>query len=363
MVPTETRRRILFLIRSFDAGGTERQLAELLRGLDRRRFDATVATLYDGGAFAREVASIDGITYHSLAKRSRWDAAFPWRLGRLLGQVRPHVLSSYLGVVNEAALCAGAALRVPVVWNIRSSYIDFAHYDWLPRASFRAGGWLSRWPALTVFNSCAGRRFHEQHGYRPRRAVVIQNGIDVDRYRPDRAARDGVRAAWGVRPDERLVGLVGRLDPMKDHATFLRACAEVARTVPQLRIVCVGAGLSPAGGSLVELSAALGLQSRVIWAGFRDDMAAVYNGLDLAVSSSRGEGFSNVIAESMASGTTCVVTDVGDSCDIVGETGTVVPAQLARPRDTLGAEARARIAARFSVRQMVQRTEDALDAV
>lgn len=373
MTSTRERRRLLFLIRSLEAGGTERQLTELLRGLDCDCFDATVATLYHGGAFVGEVTALPGVTYRSLGKRRRWDGSFPLRLAALLRELRPHVLSSYLGAVNEAALVVGSALRVPVVWNIRNAYIDGGHHDWFPRAAFAVGRWLSRWPALVVFNSAAGLAFHQRQGYRPRRAMVIRNGIDLARYRPDALARAATREAWGIDADECVVGVIGRLNPIKDHPTFLRAAAELARRVPRLRVVCVGAG--PAAAGLATLGRSLGLGERVIWAGFRADMAAVYNALDLLVSSSRSEGFSNAIAEAMACATTCVATDVGDSCEIVGDTGTMAPpgdptalaaamaAQLARPRERLGAAARERIRTRFSLPQMVRATEDALESV
>jgi glycosyltransferase involved in cell wall biosynthesis len=145
-----------------------------------------------------------------------------------------------------------------------------------------------------------------------------------------------------------------------------------------VRFVCVGDGAASYREQLQALSRELGLAECLRWVGFRDDIAAVYNSLDLACSSSLfGEGFSNAIAEAMACGVPCVVTDVGDSAAIVGTTGEVVPGgdpqALAngwgrlrvrlRVQPDLRAEARNRIAQHFGVGSLVERTSAALHSV
>ena len=131
-------------------------------------------------------------------------------------------------------------------------------------------------------------------------------------------------------------------------------------------------------GDLRTVASRLGLSGKVIWAGDRHDMVNVYSALDVMVSSSSGEGFSNAIAEAMACGVPCVVTDVGDSAWIVGDTGQVVPTRnawaltqamaglaacSAAERAALGMRARARIVSHFSVEILVNRTLMTLDAV
>src|SRR6185437_6829745 len=177
-----------------------------------------------------------------------------------------------------------------------------------------------------------------------------------------------------------LVGLVGRIDPMKNHATFLQAAALLAARGDRLRFVCVGGGNSGFAQGIKALATRLGLDPRLVWAGPRNDMAAVYSALDIAVSSSCGEGFSNVIAEAMACGRPCVVTDVGDSARIVGECGAVVapgdPPALAdavervatRLEDPDGAArlhamARTRIEDTYSLDVLLRNSEQALRAL
>lgn len=379
-MPMAPRRRLLFLTRSLEIGGTERQLVALTTALDPSRFHVTVGTFSDGGALEADVRRSRHVVLRTLGKQGRWDVVpFLSRLRRLVHDASPHVIVGYLGIVNELALVAGRLAGVPVVWNIRSAFMDLRQYDWLPRAAFRTGAWLSARPDLVVFNSWAGLRYHQAHGYRPRRTEVIPNGIDTERFHIDRAAGAEVRRAWGVAPGERVVGLVGRIDPMKGHDAFLRAAARLRANgcSSRCRFVCVGDGDQLLRARLHELSDVLSLGDHLIWAGARADMPAVYNALDLCVSASSGEGFANVIGEAMAAGVPCVVTDVGDSARIVGETGRVAPpgdaeslaSAIAAALDESGSNAdageraRERIVSCFSLRRMVDDTSRHLEAL
>jgi glycosyltransferase involved in cell wall biosynthesis len=370
--------RVCFLIRSLDQGGAERQLIEILTGLDKRAFDVTLIVFYAGGAFWREAAAIEGVRVVSLGKSRRWDPApFFVRLPREVRRWRPDVIYGWLNIANELALVAGRLAGARVMWRLGAAFMDLRQYDWLPRASFRASAWLSRWPDLIVVNSHEGRRYHGSRGYATDRMRVVTNGFDLERFRPDPAAGAAVRREWGIGAGQRLVGLAARLDPIKDHPTFLRAAAALAATDASVRFVCVGGGPDGYAAGLRALAASLGLEGRLTWAGARHDMPAVYNALDVASLCSRGEGPPNTVGEAMACGVPCVVTDVGDTRLLVGDTGVVVapgaPEALAggwrtllalddEARQAMGRGARARIAAGYTLDRLVGETADALRA-
>jgi len=122
-----------------------------------------------------------------------------------------------------------------------------------------------------------------------------------------------------------LIGLVARIDPMKDHLTFLKAAQILIKQRDDVRFVCVGDGPEPYKKEVLKLCDKLGLNHFIVWTGSVHNMYSVYNAMDIVTSSSISEGFSNVIAEAMACGIPCVVTDVGDSANIVDNTGLVVP--------------------------------------
>ncbi|MEP6776436.1 MAG: glycosyltransferase, partial [Chloroflexota bacterium] len=284
--------RLLFLIRSLGAGGAERQLVELVKGMDKSRFAITVATFYSGGAFRSELDNVQSVKVVSLNKQGRWDVfPFIWRLWRVARQTGPDIIFSSMGISNELSLPVGRAVGAKVVWSLRASNIDFSHYSRLSLWSFRLGASLSRFPDLIIANSYSGKEHHVAHGYSGKRMIVITNGIDTGTFHPDREAGMRVRREWGIGEDEPLIGVVGRLDTMKGHPIFLQAAALLEGQGCSARFVCVGGGSQQYATELRSLASGLGLDDRVVWAGSRSDMPAVYNALDVACSNSIfGEG-------------------------------------------------------------------------
>jgi len=317
---------IFFLIRSLNIGGTERQLIELVKGLDRNHFDITVGLFYNEGALIEEIKSMPWIHVVSLNKSGRWDIIrFVLRFIKLLKSLQPDILYSFLPDANIAGLIAGRLSGVKrVVWGVRASNMDVSRYDWLARMSLRLSAFLSKFPDAIIANSHAGKEFHRGIGYSTNRMMVIPNGICTDRFKPDYSAGLKVRDEWGIDEETITIGLIGRLDPMKDHATFLRAVKIFNQEGCSVRFVCIGDGKEPYKSEIHSLCRTLGLSGSLIWAGEMEDMPSVYNAIDIVTSSSISEGFPNVIGEAMACGVHCVVTDVGDSAIIVGETGVIV---------------------------------------
>ena len=318
--------RLFVLIRSLNIGGTERQLIELVKGLDSNHFDITVGLFYNEGALIEEIKSMPWIHVVSLNKSGRWDIIrFVLRFIKLLKSLQPDILYSFLPDANIAGLIAGRLSGVKrVVWGVRASNMDVSRYDWLARMSLRLSAFLSKFPDAIIANSHAGKEFHRGIGYSTNRMMVIPNGICTDRFKPDYSAGLKVRDEWGIDEETITIGLIGRLDPMKDHATFLRAVKIFNQEGCSVRFVCIGDGKGPCKSEIHSLCRTLGLNGSLIWAGEMEDMPSVYNAIDIVTSSSLSEGFPNVIGEAMACGVHCVVTDVGDSAIIVGETGVIV---------------------------------------
>ncbi|PWT76531.1 MAG: group 1 glycosyl transferase [Chloroflexi bacterium] len=320
--------KIMFLIRSLGHGGAERQLVNLAQALRKLGHGVTVVTFYSGEWLEKELSDA-GVPVWTLGKHGRWDiVSTAIKLVRLVHKYRPDILHSYLSTANLLALLPKACCpSLKLVWGVRASNVDFDCYDWFTRLSFQCECLLSKVADLIIANSHTGRDYHLAHGFPGKKMILIHNGINTDRFKRDEEAGKRLRREWGIEERETLIGHVGRLDPMKDHPTFLKAAALVAQHRKGIRFVCVGEGPERYREELHSLANKLGLAGRLIWAGTRRDMPAVYSALDVAVSSSRwGEGLPNVVAEAMACGVPCVVTDVGDSAFLVGEFGIVVKA-------------------------------------
>jgi len=368
---------VFFLIRSLERGGAERQLVLLAMALNRRGYLVSVVVFYGGGPFTAEL-EMTGVRLIVLDKHGRWDVLpFFIRLARLLRKERPILLHAYLTVPNLlAALLKPLLSGTRIIWGLRASNMDLSHYDWLSRLTAIIELLLARIPDVIIANSHAGRIHAIDRGFPSDRIKVIPNGIDTTHYVCDSEARQHQRIEWGIAEDQILIGLIARIDPVKGHLTFLHAAGLVANQYPHVRFVCVGDGPLDFKQQLHEKARHAGLAERLIWAGLRSDMPAVYSALDIATSSSCSEGFSNSIAEAMSCSVPCVVTDVGDSSWIVGKTGIVVPPGKpealadglihlidlpADERSELGSHARDRIIAEFSVEALVIRTEQILD--
>ena len=319
---------ILFLLRSFSVGGAERQLILLASELQQRGYSVKVAVFYPGGPLEAEARG-KGIRILDLKRRGRWDLLpFFLRLIGLIKTERPDILHSYLQVPNIWAAFVKLVLpRTKVVWGIRASNVDWKQYGWQARLTNWAETLLARIPNRIICNSQAGVLHAVKNGYPPERMSVVYNGIDTRHFIPDPGLGLHMRTQWAIQTEQKLVGIVGRVDPIKDHSSFIHASALVLRERNDVRFVCIGGGKESLIQEYHELARSLNIDQYLVWAGEQANMLGVYNALDILVMSSISEGLPNVVGEAMACGVPCVITDVGDSARLVGELGEIVPVE------------------------------------
>ena len=342
-------------------------LAKLVGAMDHARFSNTVISLTDRGQLAEQIESSGAAVHPLVMKRGRPDIFVVPRLIRLVKRLNPTIVQSWLYHADLLSTLAVKFSGSPIlVWNVRCSDMDLKHYPPLTRWVQRVLAHWSATPAAVIVNSEAGKQQHERLGYRPRHWDVIPNGFDTQRFHPDSSARLSFRKEWQVPEDAVIVALVARVDPMKDHSTFLDAAQEVSKARQNARFLLVGKDTQ----TLVPAVAARGLTGLVRLLGYRSDIDCVLPGVDVLCLSSVGEGFPNILGEAMACGVPCVSTDVGDARRIIADTGLVVPvrdpASLAHAiidlidrgpagREHLGRAARARIESEYSLARIVDR--------
>lgn len=318
--------RVAFLIRSLGRGGSERQLVELAKGLSARGHDISVLVFYGGGVLEKELAG-SGIPIIYLDKKHRWDiVGFFIRLIKGVKKEKPEILHSYLATENILAVLLKIFFpSLRIVWGIRSAGMDLSAYDRLTRFIDGLEVKLSQYADLIICNSRRGLEYKVSGGFPYKKVCVVHNGIDIWRFTPNPEAGQNFRQQLNINDDWILVGIVARLDPMKDHTTFFQAAQLILRERRDVRFILIGDDPVGMKKGLNTLTDTLGISDRVAWVGGLENIEVAYSALDILVSSSYSEGFSNVIAEAMACGTPCVVTDVGDSRLIVGGVGAVVP--------------------------------------
>jgi glycosyltransferase involved in cell wall biosynthesis len=365
--------RVLHVITALGVGGAERMLLKLLAARALAGFEQHVVTMLPGGALAAPVRAT-GAPLHELDFLGSLPvAAGALQLARLARRCDPDLVHGWLYHGNLGATLARAALprRVPLVWGIRQSLASLEGENRFARIGITLNRVLSGRPDRLLFNSRTSLAQHRRFGFDMARAETLANGFETSAFRPDREARGRWRSGWGVAEDTVVFGVLARYHPSKDHAGFLEAARRVHEVRPATRFVLAGTGVDADNEALVRAVAAAGLQQQVHLLGERSDVASVLAALDVYVSSSASiEAFSNSVGEAMSCGLPCVVTEVGDSPFVVGDTGRVVPPRDpqalaaamialhdagAAGRAALGAQARERIVAEFDIEAVATR--------
>lgn len=357
---------VLHVITGLDVGGAELALARLVEGLCSRGVANVVVSMQEPGVVAARIRAA-GVTVETLGlRRGTFHPRALTMLRALIARTSPDVIQTWMYHADLLGTVARGRNRPPsLVWSVRASNVDMRHYSMLSALTRRACVWLSSRPDAVLANSEAGARFHQSLGYRARRWAVIANGIDVEAFRPDDDDRQRLRTSLAVPPDGVAIGLMGRIDPMKGHPVFLDAAAALLRSRPVVHVVMAGHGATPDAEPFRAWLNTLGdARHRVHLLGRREDMASLQRAIDIGCSASLfGEGFPNVVAEAMASGTAVVATDVGDAAHVVEACGIVVqPGRAddlaaaclalvddAERRRQLGCAGRARIVEHFSL--------------
>lgn len=357
----------MHVITGLGGGGAEAALFRLAAAMPDPG-QVHVVSLTGDGLYASRLRDI-GVPVTVLEAGSAvsllWSIA---RLVRLIRRSRADVVQTWM---YHADLVGGIAAwigRRPVCWGVRAASFDPARNKTSTLVVARLCARLSRLiPAAIVSPSQAAIQLHRLIGYAGR-FELIPNGYDFGALRPDAAAGARFRIATGVPATARVIGHLGRADPLKDHPSLLEAFAMLAVDRPDVWLLMAGAGLERGEPYFDALLDGHPFADRIVGVGRRDDIRAVMNAMDVFVLSSAGEAFPNVVAEAMACAVPCVVTDVGDAALILDGTGWVVPPlapetlaqalgtaidEPASERARRGETARASVLGRFGLDRMV----------
>jgi glycosyltransferase involved in cell wall biosynthesis len=222
-----------------------------------------------------------------------------------------------------AAILAG----VPVIIHTFHGHVFHSYFGWAKTQFFL---WLERAAARfsTVILTVSERLREELIVYRiapPERIRVIPLGLPLARYQVLDGLRGHLRAELGYSTDEKLIGIIGRLVPIKDHDLFLTAAQQVREQIPQARFLIIGDGERRADLEASAIGA--GLADVVVFTGWRSDLPTIYADLDVVVISSLNEGTPVSLIEAMSAGVPVVSTAVGGVPDVLqqGLLGSLTP--------------------------------------
>ena len=366
--------KIVHVITGLSTGGAEMMLYKLLSRMNADEFDSEVISLTDAGPVADKIKML-GVPVHALGmKRGKPHPLAMIKLSSLLRRKKPDLVQTWL---YHSDLIGGLAAKLAgsnkIYWSIRQSNIDVDSNKrstiWVAKACAKLSSWL---PDKIIVCSHAAHKSHQALGYYKEKMLVIPNGFDLDEFRPDPEARKSVRKELKLDENALLVGLVARFDPQKDHRNFIEAAELIREKIPAVHFMLCGEGIDSGNTCLMQWIVKGQMEGCFHLLGIRKDVSRLVAAMDVAVSSSLGEGFPNVVGEAMASSVPCVVTDVGDSALIVADTGRVVPAKdpaalataisglLQAPpsfREEMGVLARQRVKMNYSLDSVVSKYE------
>jgi glycosyltransferase involved in cell wall biosynthesis len=262
-----------------------------------------------------------------------------------------------------------------LVWRIATSYLDYSKYNfsakflsWLERA-------LSRTVPLVVSNSYAGRKYALKTGFKSPSIEVIPNGISINNPCLTPKVIEDVRRKWGVPIGSKLVGIVGRIDPIKGYEVFINAAKKINDQSRSTYFLCLGDGPPGYLASLQAMVREHRLESRFIWLAASKDVHKIISCLDVLACPSLGEGFPNVVAEGLLCGVVTVASDVGDVAKIIPRddfvvnnlTGENFAIAIIKALDTVGSEnleyrllCQKLMVEKYSVDRYLDRTENLL---
>ncbi len=302
-------------------------LFKLLKTIDRQRFEPVVISLTSIGEIGLKIRSC-GINVSSLEINRKNPNIFKiFKLWFEIRKMRPAIIQTWMyhsdllgGIVSYSA----GYKRI--VWGLRhSDPIDSCDKK-STQYVIKLCALFSRIVPISIV-SCSekAKLSHSKKGYPKSKIRVIPNGFDIDDFKPNPEARRKVREQYKIPNDAQIVGMVGRYHLVKNHQGFLDAAKIVCKILPKCQFLFVGEGVDCNNTGLVEMIERRALSSNVHLCGRSDDISSIMAGFDVMASASKAEAFPNVLAEAMACGVPCVVTDVGESADIVGDCGRVVP--------------------------------------
>lgn len=315
---------IIHFVENLERGGLERTVIDLVGAQREAGHQCRVICLYRRGALAPELIA-QGVVVDECGKRNGFDIAALLRARRFLKQSPGAVLHTHNATTHYHAVLASMRLPLSRIVNTRhgmGAADRSSRLEWLYRRSVRHTDY--------VVAVCEAAREHfSMDGVRPRLGLLcIPNGIRVEKFCSSNAqARSDLAARLGLAIGSRIIGTVGRLQPVKDQDNLLEAFARTRQAIPSAALAVIGDG--PLRDALERRAAELGIADSVRFLGDRNDVHELLAGLDIFALSSVSEGYSVALLEACAAGLPIVATDVGGNHEIVrdGVNGRLVPAR------------------------------------
>ncbi len=372
-------KKLCHITTGLNIGGAEMFLLNLAKSLNTLGYQQTIISLQAQGDLSEKIRNENIELIHLGISRYPWTWWGIFKLPFLLHKMSPDVLQTWLYHADLIGGLSSIFGNTELVWNVRQTDISAKHNKREIVLVARITALLSKYlPVKIICCSESAKASHINIGYSESKIVVIPNGCDTSLYKYDGERRKAARLMLGIEENDVVIGRFGRFDPQKDYKNFISAADEIQSSHKHAWFLMAGENISLGNPELKKWISRSRVPGRFLLLGKRDDLPDLYQAVDIFISSSLGEGFPNVVAEAMSSEVPCVVTDVGESSDLVGNTGRTVPKKDMKKladaclelvnigdieRRKLGEAARSRIVNHYSLERSVTDYRELYDQV
>ena len=317
-------KKIAHVIIGLNVGGAELMLQRLiLNSSKKEQFEHCVISLMDLGIIGPKLQE-QGIGVYSLGMDSL--SSLPSTLFKLRGlikKINPDVVQTWMYHADLLGGLAAKSLGVrKIIWGIRNTELNTSK-SLSRRAITQLCSKLSySIPSHIVCVANTALQTHvKQGGYDQSKMIVIPNGFDIDKFKPDETQRNTLRRKLNINPDELVIGNIGRFDPVKNHASFIKACIKLLEDGFKFKVLLAGRDVDLKNPTISKLFKDNSLQEYFFFLGEINDTPSFYNAIDIFCLCSTTEGFPNVLGEAMASSKVCLSTDAGDAWLVLSNNG------------------------------------------
>ncbi len=308
---------IIHVITSLNQGGAEEMLYKVLEKGNNLKFRNVVISLQTKGKYGALIEGFDipvvGLNIKGLFTFIK--ALFTYV--QLLRSYKPAIVQgwmyhSFLWIILGKIFCPFHK----IIFNVRASLDGLKHESFSLKLLIRLTCFFSFWADRIVYNSSYAAAQHKKAGWRKTKSLVIPNGFDLSIFKPSQSVYKDIRKQYGLQPDTKIVGMIGRDHAIKNQEGFIKM-AEIIANQGTKNVCFMVVGKEKSYTRLLPSDCRLLLLPV-------QPASCILPSFDVLVLPSWGESFPNIVGEAMACGIPCVVTDVGDCRQIVGKLGTVV---------------------------------------
>lgn len=362
------RIKIVHIVNSLDTGGLEKGLINLVNGMEQSRFENNICCLTKAGKLKKEV--IENIGVISMFKRSGTDLRLYINLVNYLKKIKPTIVHTRNWAGIDGLLCAKLA-NISIIIHSEHGFesIDILKQD-IKRKIIRKIALAAIADKIITVSMNLKKRLINELNIKSEKIVHIPNGVNINKF--DNEGREYARQKFGFKQDSFIIGIVARLDPIKNHRTLIYAFKKVVHNHPRINLIIVGDGTL--GNELKHLVSQLGILNEVVFMGERNDVSEILKTFDIFVLPSLSEGMSNTILEAMATGLPVIASDVGGNSELVAneKTGFLFQKQdiqglkekiekyicVTGLKNAHGYAGRNRVLKKFSLNQMIYRYQN-----